>query len=289
MNRDSSHMSAKLLAAEVSDLEQGKLCSRCEKAITGENSSGFSHLKLFLIFFLCQIPVLGLSFLAFHNFQTNNVGPVSKGIDQQDYFTLESYNSTEKLYDIVDAADKSPEADAFWHELQETDGIVAVHSEWAKKQELPETVSHPNDPAFKIYQINVFHALHCLYRIRNRLTSNIPLEKWPRNDIHTMHCIDHIRNDLMCHADISLSGSDEYVSFNSHSHHQKCRDLGALQRWAKRHSWAGYKDYLEGVIGYDFNEAERVNMATAGKGHWNKAQSTLDKDTGKIELWFEED
>lgn len=77
-------MSAKLLAAEVSDLEQGGMCSRCEKAITGENSSGFSYLKLFLVFFLCQIPVLGLSFLTFHNFQTNNVGPVSRGIDQQD-------------------------------------------------------------------------------------------------------------------------------------------------------------------------------------------------------------
>ncbi|KXH68992.1 hypothetical protein CSAL01_06609 [Colletotrichum salicis] len=104
-----------------------------------------------------------------------------------------------------------------------------------------------------------------------------------------MHCVDHIRNDLMCHVGISLSGSDEYVSFNSHSHHQKCRDLGALQRWVKRHSWTGYKDYLEGVVGYDFDEAERVSMAMAGKGHWNKAQSTLDNETGKIELWFEED
>ncbi|KAK0377256.1 hypothetical protein CLIM01_05406 [Colletotrichum limetticola] len=288
MDRHSSDTGAKLLVAEVSDLEHDTLCSRCEKSITGETSLGSWYLKLLLVFLLCQVPILGLSSLAFNAFQRNSNATI-QGIDQQDYFTLESYNSTEKLYDIVDAADRSPEADAFWHELQKTDGIVAVRSEWAKEKALPDTVSHPDDPASKIYQINVFHALHCLYRIRNRLTSNIPLEKWPRNDIHTMHCVDHIRNDLMCHADISLSGSDEYVSFNSHGYNQKCRDLGALQRWAKRHSWAGYKDYLEGIVGYDFNEAERVNMATAGKGHWNKAQSTLDKNTGKIELWFEED
>ncbi|KXH44073.1 hypothetical protein CSIM01_04377 [Colletotrichum simmondsii] len=288
MDRHSSDSRAKLLAVEVNDLERNTLCSRCEKSITGETSSGSSYLKLFLVFLLCQVPISGLSFFAFHAFQ-RNINATIQGIDQQDYFTLERYNSTEKLYGIVDAADRSPEADAFWHELQKTDGIVVVHSEWAKKKALPDTISHPDDPASNIYQINVFHALHCLYRIRNRLTSKIPLEKWPRNDIHTMHCVDHIRNDLMCHADISLSGSDEYVSFNSHSHHQKCRDLGALQRWAKRHRWAGYKDYLEGVVGCDFNDAERVNMATAGKGHWNKAQSTLDKKTGKIKLWFEED
>ncbi|KAF4774266.1 hypothetical protein HER10_EVM0010977 [Colletotrichum scovillei] len=278
MDRDSSDTNAKLLAVEVNDLEHGTLCSRCEKSITREAGRGFSYMKLFLVFLLCQVTILGLSFLAFHAFQKNTDATI-QDIDQQDYFTLESYNSTEKLYDIIDAADRSPEADAFWHELQKTDGIVAVHREWAKENALPDTVSHPDDPASKIYQINVFHALHCLYRLRNRLTSDIPLEKWPRNDIHTMHCVDHIRNDLMCH----------YVSFNSHSHNQKCRDLGALQRWAKRHSWTGYKDYLEGVVGYDFNEAERVNMATAGKGHWNKAQSTLDKETGKIELWFEEE
>ncbi|OHE91932.1 hypothetical protein CORC01_12782 [Colletotrichum orchidophilum] len=289
MDRDSSGLGVKLLAAEVNDSEHGPLCSRCEKAITGETSSSrFSRFKLLLVFFLCQIPILCLSFLAFHTFQTKT-GDTSQGIDQQDYFTLENYNTTEKLYNIVDAADRSPEADAFWHEMQKTDGIVAVHSEWAKQNGLPATVAYPDDSDYKVYQINVFHALHCLYRIRNRLTSKIPLEKWPRNDIHTMHCVDHIRNDLMCHADISLSGSDEYVSFNSHSHHQKCRDLGALQKWAKQHGWVGYKEYLEGDVGYDPIEAERVNMATAGKGHWNKAQSKLDKETGKIELWFEED
>ncbi|KAK2054808.1 hypothetical protein LY76DRAFT_628684 [Colletotrichum caudatum] len=237
MESGSACSSAKLLSDDddTSRLDHGQICYRCEGKIAHDTSRlPFSGLRLVLMF---------------------------------GNFPLERSSATGKAYDIVDAADPSPDADRFWHDLRK--------SIWARQTNLPST-------------INVFHSLHCLYRIRNRLVSNITLDRWPRNAIHTVHYLDHIRNDLMCHADISLSGSDEFVSFNRHGQDQKCRDLAAIQRWAREHSWPGYSDYLQSVVGYDANEAERANVAKANKGHWNKANSTLDKHSGKIQLWFKD-
>ncbi|TEA17327.1 Phenylalanine aminomutase [Colletotrichum sidae] len=202
---------------------------------------------------------------------------------------LEAYNTTKQAYDIIDAADRSEEATRFWTELKNYDGVVAIDDAFAEQLNLPPSVPHPDNANTKIYQVNVFHSLHCLYRIRNRLISTVPLDKWPRDDIHTMHCLDHIRNDLMCNVDLSLSGSSEYISFNHGHHGKKCRDLGALQDWSRRNAWTGYRKYLKDVIGFDLMEAERANLAAAGGGHWNKANSTFDKATGKITFWFEEE
>ncbi|KAK1959928.1 hypothetical protein LY78DRAFT_590623 [Colletotrichum sublineola] len=289
MESSSASSSIKLLSddGDTSKLDHGRICYRCESKITKDQfQTRYSGLRLALIFGSFQLLLLGFGGLVFHSFHEDKRAP--EAMDPHGYFALGQFNTTEKAYDIVDAADPSPETDQFWHDLRKTDGIVAVDGDWAQRIHLPSTVDHPHEPHLKLYQINVFHSLHCLYRIRNRLISNITLDRWPRNDIHTMHCLDHIRNDLMCHADISLSGSDEFASFNRHDHDQKCRDLGAIQAWAREHSWPGYSDYLQRVVGFDPDEAERVNMATAGKGHWNKANSTLDKQSGKIELWFED-
>ncbi|TDZ32347.1 Phenylalanine aminomutase [Colletotrichum spinosum] len=202
---------------------------------------------------------------------------------------LEAYNTTKQAYDIIDAADRSEEATRFWTELKNYDGIVAIDDAFAEQLNLPPSVPHPDNPSTKIYQVNVFHSLHCLYRIRNRLISKVPLDKWPRDDIHTMHCLDHIRNDLMCNVDLSLSGSSEYISFNHGHRGKKCRDLGAVQEWSRRNAWTGYREYLKDVIGFDLMEAERANLAAAGGGHWDQANSTFDKETGKITFWFEEE
>lgn len=83
MDRHSSDTNAKLLAVEVNDFEHGTLCSRCEKSITREAGRGFSYMKLFLVFLLCQVTILGLSFLAFHAFQRNTDATI-QDIDQQD-------------------------------------------------------------------------------------------------------------------------------------------------------------------------------------------------------------
>ncbi|KAI8244843.1 Cyclochlorotine biosynthesis protein R [Colletotrichum sp. SAR 10_99] len=245
--------SYKLLSDDESSVDNGHVCGRCETSISEDRPSrSFSTLKLILAFVFCQIPILLLSFAVFR-------------------YILRSNERTSETYHKDDYT-----------------GIVTVDDAWAERNHLPPTVKYPHDPQLRVYQVNVFHSLHCLYRIRNRLISNVPMEKWPRNDIHTMHCVDHLREEIMCNVDVSMSGSNEFVAFNNHNHDRKCRDLAAVQRWAQEHTWLGYKDYLEGVIGYDANEAERVNMALAGKGQWNKANSTHNKETGKIEAWFED-
>ena len=93
----------------------------------------------------------------------------------------------------------------------------------------------------------------------------------------------------MCHADISLSGSQEYVSFNNHTEGQKCRDLGALQRWATAHSWLGYRDYLKNVVGFDGRQAELAVEAVAGEGQWHKSHSSFNKKTHQVKIWYEEE
>lgn len=44
------------------------------------------------------------------------------------------------------------------------DGIVAVDTEWAIRQNLTPSAAHPENATQSIYQVDVFHALHCLVR-----------------------------------------------------------------------------------------------------------------------------
>lgn len=92
----------------------------------------------------------------------------------------------------------------------------------------------------------------------------------------------------MCHADISLSASGDYVSFNNHTEGEKCRDLNAIQEWAGKHSWPGYAKYLDDVVGFNAREVESTLKTEAGKGPWYKVHSKIDKMTGKIEVWYDE-
>jgi len=126
-----------------------------------------------------------------------------------------------------------------------------------------------------IYQIDAFHSLHCLvfsphfpsdfvsfqsqsinpckflqYRIRNRLISELPIAEWPRDDEHTLHCLDYIREQLMCHGDVLLEGTDDYISFKKNHGHQ-CRDFDAIQGWALAHNWPGHREFLATVVGWN--------------------------------------
>ncbi|KAF2662133.1 hypothetical protein K491DRAFT_773273 [Lophiostoma macrostomum CBS 122681] len=158
------------------------------------------------------------------------------------YRKLSEYNAS-PTYGIRNAADPSPEAHAFWMDIQDTNGFIQVDAQWAESLDLPQTRTHPSRPDQKIYQINFFHSIHCLYRIRSRLIASAPLEQWPRNDTHTLHCLDHIRHNMMCHADLSLYGTDDYVVFDKAPDSQTCRDISGVKQWAKANAWAGYKDY----------------------------------------------
>lgn len=56
----------------------------------------------------------------------------------------------------------SDEANGYWRHLIESGGVVSLDTEWALDQGLRASHQSPTDPSQSIYQIDVFHALHCL-------------------------------------------------------------------------------------------------------------------------------
>lgn len=107
-----------------------------------------------------------------------------------------------------------------------------------------------------------------------------------------MHCIDHIREDLICNTDISLRGSDNYVSFGTTPvQGQQCRDLDAVQRWALDHSWSGYFEYLN-ILHLDPKKTEEdgnrqkheLEEALGRKIPYDQLNIDYDPETGKIKV-----
>lgn len=90
------------------------------------------------------------------------------------------------------------------------------------------------------------------YRIRQRL-----LKPGAGNDRHTMHCFDHLRTQLMCNPRLTLDGSIDYVAFDVHPDGLQCKDLSAIQSWARARNWHGYEDHIHS-LGLRVTEAERL-------------------------------
>ncbi|KAL2071926.1 hypothetical protein VTL71DRAFT_13161 [Oculimacula yallundae] len=136
------------------------------------------------------------------------------------------------------------------YELNSSDGVVAVDTQWALQHGYAPTFIHPYDESKSIYQIDMFHSMHCIHRIRNKLTSELSLQEWPRNDEHTLHCLDYLREQLMCNADLTLEGTDDLLHFNKTSGHV-CRNYNAIMEWAKAHHWAGHRAFVTKSTGYE--------------------------------------
>lgn len=148
------------------------------------------------------------------------------------------------------------------------DGVVAIDKEWALQNGFSPSYTHPEDPTKSIYQIDMFHSVHCVvrlpcippwsqsllihfqYRLRNLLTSQLSLEEWPRNDEHTLHCLDYIREQLMCNADLTLEATDDLILFKINKGHV-CRNSDAIMDWAISHHWDGHRKYLIDTVGFE--------------------------------------
>ncbi|KAF3015041.1 hypothetical protein E8E14_010274 [Neopestalotiopsis sp. 37M] len=131
-----------------------------------------------------------------------------------------------------------------------TDGIVAIDTEWALVHGYAPSVQHPEDASKSIYQIDMFHSMHCIYRLRNKLTSHAPLEEWPRDDEHTLHCLDYMREQLLCNSDLTLEGTDDLLHFNKNSGHV-CRSSNAITAWAAAHHWNDHRQFLKDTQNYE--------------------------------------
>lgn len=116
---------------------------------------------------------------------------------------------------------------------------MSIPHTWAQQHGLPPSDPHPEQPDHGLYQIDLWHSLHCLFRIRNRITSHVPIDEHPRDDAHTLHCLDYIRQQLMCQADTTLQ-----EALSNRKVANQCRDFGAIQGWVRDHGWPGYRAYM---------------------------------------------
>jgi hypothetical protein len=85
--------------------------------------------------------------------------------------------------------------------------------------------------------------------------ANTSLQPEIDTDSHTLHCVDWIREQVMCHSDISLRATDDFITFGDLSHGHQCRDHDALVHWIAKYQWEGHKDYLEMHHGTKFKHA----------------------------------
>ncbi|KAM6476508.1 hypothetical protein HDV62DRAFT_384328 [Trichoderma sp. SZMC 28011] len=90
--------------------------------------------------------------------------------------------------------------------------------------------------------IDMFHALHCLNRLRQSFWPDYyPPSTHPNTVIHQEHCIDHIRQMLMCSGDMTLIPTEwtDYLGrnyVNSDVPHT-CRNFAKLRDWVvSRHN-----------------------------------------------------
>ncbi|CEJ94820.1 hypothetical protein VHEMI10329 [[Torrubiella] hemipterigena] len=128
-----------------------------------------------------------------------------------------------------------------WNGTRKHHGIVAVERPWATRQRLPPSAPAPEQPDLLLYQIDVFHALHCLDQIRIEFD-----QPQPSAGYHVGHCIEHVKNSLMCNADVTLSALDKEHFLQaeaSYAVHQ-CRDFGSIVRWFEAHEWRGLTEWM---------------------------------------------
>jgi len=73
-----------------------------------------------------------------------------------------AYNTTMSFHDNSDLLRGTAAANDYWKKLLDGGGVVSLNTEWALEQGLQESATSPTDSSQSIYQIDVFHALHCL-------------------------------------------------------------------------------------------------------------------------------
>jgi len=111
------------------------------------------------------------------------------------------------------AAPSSPESDRAWASLAPPgDGFILLSNNTREQNSLP--LGKTTDRG-QVYDISLFHQLHCLAAIRTHLfTLQAAMSRTNRDEIyeillkpkeeHIFHCFDYIRQALMCAGDLTI-------------------------------------------------------------------------------------
>ncbi|KAF2235277.1 hypothetical protein EV356DRAFT_532001 [Viridothelium virens] len=142
------------------------------------------------------------------------------------------------------AAPPSAEADQAWGSLMPYgDGFINVNNSQALG--LPPGIQSPEG---ELYDVSMFHQLHCLMRIRETLfITKFALNHTNAKKIdetliepsmrHIYHCFDYIRQALMCAGDLTLEWPKT----------EKNGRRFAVDGWGVSHqcrSWEAISDYM---------------------------------------------
>ncbi|KAI9157976.1 Cyclochlorotine biosynthesis protein R [Paramyrothecium foliicola] len=199
---------------------------------------GGSHVHYGVILVECVLGVLLIAgYVSLNALRSSASGHASlDGLSK-----LRGYNSTMSFQNNSELLKVSQEADDYWHKLLDSGGVVSLNTEWALEQGLRPSTMSPTDPSQSIYQVDVFHALHCLNSLRVNLMSDDP----PAFDEkHLSHCLDYIRHQLLCHPDLTLVRTNDLEEFVLDETHQ-CRDYGAILDWVHQHRWVEFPEWLK--------------------------------------------
>ncbi|KAF7346863.1 hypothetical protein MSAN_01825700 [Mycena sanguinolenta] len=141
----------------------------------------------------------------------------------------------------------SPELDEMWHNLYKH-GVSRITKDEAVR--LPnKTHPIPGDNGHYIAELDVFHNLHCLDKIRMALdpdyysdwrisTTNNFIPSQIDATAHILHCVDYVRQSLMCSGDTSMLVWQWHDAINKTTVEgntaHTCRNFDNLLDWAKQ-------------------------------------------------------
>lgn len=218
-------MFAKTLEAEYTPLSEAK--------------SSLRYLGLHFLFITLELTLLAFLFAGFLMLQSQYtaVGGMDGLTDLRD-----SANTTMVFRNqshLLKAG--SEEANNYWQKLLSSGGVISLDTKWAHSQGLRKSATSPTDETQSIYQVDVFHALHCLNAIRENLMSDVAP---PWDEKHMLHCLDYIRHELLCNPDLTLVTTNDLEEFVLDEAHQ-CRDFGTIMKWVDRHRWVEFPEWLK--------------------------------------------
>ncbi|KAL8650359.1 MAG: hypothetical protein Q9210_003864 [Variospora velana] len=127
--------------------------------------------------------------------------------------------------------------DAAWEAIHPAHGIVVIDHKWAAEQQLPASMDFPSDKSKGVYELEAYHMLHCLTRMRKSYYALARGDSFddPGGHHHMAHCYDSLRQYIMCTAgDTPLYTWGGLTSADNQA--RKCRDWDRLRDWATEHS-----------------------------------------------------
>lgn len=123
----------------------------------GLKSSTTIHAAIISIEVVLCIVLLAGSICLDRTRQALSIGAPLDGLSQ-----LGLYNTTMRFQNNSNLVGYTHEAAEYWRDLLDNGGVVSLNTEWAQEQGLRPSAESPTDSTQSIYQVDVYHALHCM-------------------------------------------------------------------------------------------------------------------------------